>query len=73
MLFEEGASGACLDLAHELAHLRHFQRDRKASPNEEAFESLEDNDLITHNAAYEIEAVLTESAVAQEPLAIGRR
>lgn len=74
-LFIEGKEGACQGIAHEVTHLRQFQRDRRrlhirysTDPRreEDAYDSLEDNDLAVHAAAMDIEAVL-----AQLPYATG--
>jgi len=67
-LFNEGESGACQGIEHELTHLRQFRRDRSAlyahlrsaTSEEDAYDSLEDNDLTTHDASMEIEAVLSQ-------------
>ncbi len=91
----EGKEGACQGVAHELAHLRQFQRDRRrlhqyfsnhpvpedgwkgceretlAKPSasqaeEEAYLCLQDNDLITHAASMDIEAVLAQIPYARQ-------
>jgi len=96
-LFIEGKEGACQGIIHELAHLRQFERDRRAlgiyysshpvtatgwdgcehetlsKPQkneavEEAYACLEDNELVPHAAAEDIEALL-----AQIPYAAGQR
>jgi hypothetical protein len=76
-LFIEGKEGACQGMAHELAHLKQFERDRKAlhvfyadKPNaaqaeNAAYDQLEDNDLATHAASEDIEAVLAQVPYAQ--------
>jgi hypothetical protein len=79
-LFIEGKEGACQGVVHELTHLHQFQRDRRRlhdyvtkhpSPNagqaeDDAYDRLQDNDLVPHAAAADIEAVL-----AQIPYASG--
>ncbi len=109
-LFIEGKEGACQGMAHELAHLRQFRRDRRrfhayfskhpvpedgwkdcdreelAKPpatqqagvrpavwrtdsdqaEEEAYACLQDNDLIPHAAADDIEALLAQIPYATQ-------
>jgi hypothetical protein len=74
-LFLEGKEGACQGVAHEVTHLRQFLRDRRLldahypkdpQREQDAYDSLEDNDLAAHAAAQDIEAVL-----AQIPYASG--
>ncbi len=94
-LFIEGKEGACQGMAHELEHLRQFQRDRRAlhatyahqTPSgngwdkcerenfgsqdpqkveDDAYGCLEDNDLITHTSADDIEAVLAQLPYARD-------
>jgi hypothetical protein len=91
----EGKEGACQGIAHELEHLKQFQKDRrtvhsyyaKRAPSEngwdkcerenfgtsdpqkaedDAYGCLEDNDLITHTAADDIEAVLAQLPYARD-------
>jgi hypothetical protein len=75
-LFQEGKLGACEGVAHEWSHLRHFASDReqlhKGLPNtdgsreQDAYENLEDNDLLPHAAAHEIEAVLAQTETSRQ-------
>lgn len=70
-LFLEGEEGACQGIAHELAHLRQFHRDLEAlrryyGPTtaeetiQNAYQALQDNDLASHAAAADVEAVLAQ-------------
>jgi hypothetical protein len=94
-LFNEGKEGACQGVAHEVEHLKQFQKDRRTLHNfyaqhapadngwnkcdqenfgthdpekaeEDAYSCLEDNDIITHAASDDIEAVLAQVPYATE-------
>ncbi len=94
-LFLEGKEGACQGAAHELEHLKQFEKDRRVlhayyaqhtptengwnhcnrenfgtqdpeKAEEDAYDCLQDNDLITHAASDDIEAVLAQLPYATE-------